>query len=272
LFSLFTVAEKRGKDMRLKAETIATLLCAFLFNCLAFASPVVEADSPRQRLYVDPRDNEFFNETTPVGSTFIVSVKSADWKPPGVYGYQFVLCYNNTLLEAVSAEYPEDHWLKPSIPILTGTIFDGPMKPVIDQPRGCVTAAFSLLSPDVARTGGGTLITVTFKIIQAPTEGNLSCTLEIRDVIMVDPTTGQAIPPNQYDAANGNYLLSTTDPPFAKEDLNEDGRVNILDMFQVMFAYNSRPCDARWNPKADVNGDGLINILDVVQIAMAWTW
>lgn len=264
MFSLFTVAMKRGKDMRLKAETIATLLCAFLFNCLAFASPVVEADSPRQRLYVDPRDNEFFNETTPVGSTFMVSVKSADWKPPGVYGYQLALCYNDTILEAVSAEFPEDHWLKPSYPI-----FDGPQ---IGLSSGCVSAAFSLLSPEVARTGGGTLFTVTFKIIQAPTEGNLSCTLEIRDVIMADPTTGQAIPPNQYDAANGNYLLSTTDPRFAKEDLNEDGRVNILDMFQVMFAYNSRPCDARWNPKADVNGDGLINILDVVQIAIAWTW
>jgi endoglucanase len=50
-------------------------------------------------------------------------------------------------------------------------------------------------------------------------------------------------------------------------DLNKDGKVNILDLFIVAMAFNTRPGDARWNVVADVNNDGVVDITDVWTIA-----
>jgi len=55
-----------------------------------------------------------------------------------------------------------------------------------------------------------------------------------------------------------------------REDLNEDGKVDILDLAVVCKAYGSYPGHPRWNPKADIIPDLIINILDVVKIAKAF--
>ena len=52
-----------------------------------------------------------------------------------------------------------------------------------------------------------------------------------------------------------------------REDLNEDGKVDILDLAMLCKAYGSYPGHPRWNPKADIIPDGMINVLDVVKIA-----
>jgi len=254
-----------------KAVGLVLLLSTVLglFPTLAFKS--IKAGIQRSKIYVDPKDNEFLTRTTPVGSNFTVSVKSADWTSPGVYSYQLTLLYNNTLIEAVATEFPKNHWLEPSTPIIYRFLIEGPPNPDIRQDQGLVDAAFTLLGEEFGRTGGGTLFTVAFKIMQIPPKGeNLSCTLELENVIMVDPDA-EAFPSDQYDIVKGNYLISAADPTI-KEDLNQDGTVNILDMAVVALAFHSHPSDARWNPKADLNGDGEVNIIDVALIARAWTW
>lgn len=50
-------------------------------------------------------------------------------------------------------------------------------------------------------------------------------------------------------------------------DLNKDGKINIIDLFIVATAFNTRPGDARWNVVADVNNDGVVDITDVWSIA-----
>lgn len=50
-------------------------------------------------------------------------------------------------------------------------------------------------------------------------------------------------------------------------DLNKDGKVNILDLFIVAMAFDTRPGDARWNVVADVNNDGVVDITDMWSIA-----
>jgi hypothetical protein len=50
-------------------------------------------------------------------------------------------------------------------------------------------------------------------------------------------------------------------------DVNEDGTVNILDIFLVAKAFNSKPGDENWKAVADLNNDNIINILDVFAIA-----
>jgi hypothetical protein len=53
-------------------------------------------------------------------------------------------------------------------------------------------------------------------------------------------------------------------------DLNEDGVVNILDLFIFARAYGSVPGGERWDPRADLNGDGIVNILDGVAIGRSF--
>jgi hypothetical protein len=50
-------------------------------------------------------------------------------------------------------------------------------------------------------------------------------------------------------------------------DLNNDGTVNILDIFMVAKAFGSIPGDKNWNAVADLNTDSIINVLDVYAVA-----
>jgi len=239
----------------------ATLLSAITLGlCLNLIASTLEAEEQKPRLYVDPRHNRFYKSITSIGSTFHISVKAANWAPPGVFSYQLRLTYNKTLLEPTEARFPGDHWLKPSTPRQ-----DGPQSPEINHQEGFISAVFTLLAPDVARTGGGTLFTATFKINQAPAVGQrLTCLLGVTDVMMVNPDAN-VIPADEYSIVDAEYSFS------AREDLNLDERVNILDVAIWAVAFHAKPTDSRWNSKADLNDDQEINIIDMTYIAKAWT-
>jgi PKD repeat protein len=53
-------------------------------------------------------------------------------------------------------------------------------------------------------------------------------------------------------------------------DLNEDGKVDILDLAIFARAYGSIPGSDRWNARADLDGNHVINILDGVVIARSY--
>jgi len=52
-------------------------------------------------------------------------------------------------------------------------------------------------------------------------------------------------------------------------DVNEDGRVDDPDAYEVMLILGSKPGNTNWNPDADVNGDEIISVLDVI-IVRIW--
>jgi len=54
------------------------------------------------------------------------------------------------------------------------------------------------------------------------------------------------------------------------EDLNQDGRVDIIDVTVAVDAYGSRLGDNSWNPNADVVSNGRVDVYDVVRIAGAF--
>jgi hypothetical protein len=58
-------------------------------------------------------------------------------------------------------------------------------------------------------------------------------------------------------------LLRHSPGNFASEDLNHDGKVDILDAFQLARELHS---GSPPSPSHDVNGDGLVNQLDVERI------
>jgi len=50
-------------------------------------------------------------------------------------------------------------------------------------------------------------------------------------------------------------------------DINEDGIINIKDLFLVARAFGTRPGDGYWNPLADVEMDEIVNIKDLFKVA-----
>jgi len=50
-------------------------------------------------------------------------------------------------------------------------------------------------------------------------------------------------------------------------DVNDDGTVNIKDLFLVARAFGTIPGESNWNPIADVTMDEIINIRDLFEVA-----
>jgi hypothetical protein len=189
---------------------ITAFLPIILILTMMITLSIGRVQAQKASVYVDPKNNVFSVDTTPVGTNFTISIKASDWPSPGVFSYQLELDYNNSLLEAVEASMPTDHWLKPSVP--TGIFVVDPG--TINQTLGTVTFAATLLGSEAAKTGSGTIATITFKITQAPTVGNLSSTLSLppSKTIFVDPNSLE-IPQTEYDIVDGNYVYMGAAPP-----------------------------------------------------------
>lgn len=216
-------------------------------------------------VYVQPKDNFFTNSTKKVGDNFTINVNAANWTAPGVFGYAFKLLYNSSLLEAVSADIPDDHWLEPAN-ASNISIFDNG---TVNQAAGYVSFNVTLLGSEQGKTGDGTISTVTFKILLASPGGMVTCIFDISNIILKDPT-GTVITQDQYNVVNGNYKLSSITA--IGPDINGDGKVNIEDIVIWGQAFGATPTSPRWNPKVDLNSDGKIDVRDAVFIAQHWTF
>lgn len=53
-------------------------------------------------------------------------------------------------------------------------------------------------------------------------------------------------------------------------DVNDDGRVNVLDMIRVGMVWGLACEDPPFLPE-DINQDGLVNVLDMIIIGIFWT-
>jgi hypothetical protein len=65
-------------------------------------------------------------------------------------------------------------------------------------------------------------------------------------------STPQLLQTDVYDS--GNFVLG---------DVNQDGKVNWIDLWLITKALGSSPGSPRWNLACDLNGDGKINIKDL---------
>jgi len=52
------------------------------------------------------------------------------------------------------------------------------------------------------------------------------------------------------------------------EDVNGDGKVDILDVSMAVEAFGSSPGSTRWNPNADINSDGIVELFDLYLISL----
>jgi len=141
---------------------------------------------------------------------------AADWVDPGVYGYQLNFAYDSSMLQNVSAAIPAGNWFTPADPTKVFTVDAGtPHSATPPSTTATFSFAVSLLSPEVAKTGGGVIATVTLKIIAAPAAGQkLESLLQLTDVIMVDPTTGLGYPLSSFDNVPATFTYATPPPPW----------------------------------------------------------
>ena len=171
-----------------------------------------------------------------VGEQLIVTVDIANGD--GVAGYQGTLHFDPLALQFVSLEHGT---------YLSNNAFLVPTNVTADA----VTFAQIIAAQDVtASSTEGTLVTITFDVLDTKTS-----MLNLSEIII----SGLAGAQFQVIIENAEIL----EPPKTPWDVNNDGRVNILDLTFVAshFGEENPP------PEADVNGDGKVNILDLTLVA-----
>ena len=195
---------------------------------------------------VDVRDDIFSLSigTIPVrfGNTFTLLLTVND--VPDLAGWQTDISFDPDVFEVV--EVNEGDFLKTE----SGDTFF--LQGTINNTAGKITS-ISAAKLKGSGSGTGTLLLVTF---------NAKAVGETRVLLsnfFAGTSGGETI---SSDAPE--ITITIEDRAFPAWDVNQDGRVNILDLSLVAQNLGG---DAASNPKADVNGDGIINILDLIVVA-----
>ncbi|MCG9128388.1 hypothetical protein JT359_12375 [Candidatus Poribacteria bacterium] len=174
-------------------------------------------------------------ESPPVGEQLIISIDIDDGF--NVLGYQGKLQYDTTALRFVSLHHGT---------YLSGSILSVPTSVEND----CIV--FAQISKDtITAEPSGTLVNITFEVIDAK-----ASELILND-FLISARRGVELPTT---VKNAKILEPTPKTPW---DVNDDGKVNILDLTFVASYFG----DENAPSNADVNGDGTINILDLTLVA-----
>ena len=175
-------------------------------------------------------------ESLAVGEQMFLNIQIRE--AGSVSGYELTVGFDSTALryiEGANADYlPADAFTIP---------------PIVTENTAYMTATSGA---EVAPASEGTLATLTFEVIAAK-----GSTIELMDVILSD-SAGMSLP-----VTSEHGRIVTTELPVTW-DVNEDGKVNILDLTLVASNLNA---DVPINPRVDVNKDGNVNILDLVLVA-----
>jgi hypothetical protein len=111
-------------------------------------------------------------------------------------------------------------------------------------------------------SGSGVLFTITFKVIAEGEDQITFANVVLAAFPNVTKWCTESSIPIEHITEDGT--VRTRFP--LKEDVNADGKINLLDVVVAATAYASRPGDPNWNPYADLDGDGRITIFDLVKI------
>lgn len=119
-------------------------------------------------------------------------------------------------------------------------------------PDGTASVTLGAISLTNEVNNDGTLATIIFEVIAVKPS-----TVILSDVLLTD-SVGNSTKPII------NAFTEITEPDFVREDVNEDGFVNILDIVFIAANIGKTGRNA-----ADVNADGIVNIVDLALVAAA---
>ena len=177
-------------------RSISISLVAMLLIGMAAIFPVkaVTAD-----LYIDPAASTFYSDTTHVNDTFSVDVKVAD--VTNMFAYEFKMKYEYAVINLISAVRPAGHFLDPVDP-LKGMVVVWNLNYADDGTNRTIYLGFTLLAPEAARSGNGTLVTLTFKVIAAaPWMGSVTATIDLFASKLADNTASPIV----HTETDGTY-------------------------------------------------------------------
>lgn len=167
-------------------------------------------------------------ESPAIGEVFEININIVGGQD--VRGYEIIVEYDSNSLGYVSHTHGD---------YLSDDVYEGPT--VSKQGK----VSFSLVSTAGAGDGGGTLATITFKVVSRKASTiSLSATLSNSD--------GTRLP---YIVISGKVI----EPPW---DVNGDGSVDILDLSFVAARFGQAD-----QTEADLNRDGIIDIKDLITVA-----
>ncbi len=128
------------------------LLCILIIVFILY-NGAKTANAQETVVYVDPPSYE----VQQVGDTFSINVSIAN--VADLYGYEFTLWYNTTMMDCIGVEWPSDHFLKPVSPPLFKWA-------IINDTLGGVKAIATLTGKDEPpKNGSGVLVTITFRAV-----------------------------------------------------------------------------------------------------------
>ena len=210
---------------------------------------------------IEPNGFAFSTESTLVelDSTFTFNIDALFVRD--LTGWQCGISFDPNLLEAV--EVIEGDFLSSDA---TQTFFTKDPEDNIDNENGLITDLSVLRIDGTGLNGSGPLLSIKFKaknvgkVIFTPGD----CTLGDSDGVELP----SVVPYLEIEIVE--ELPTPEEDIFAgpKEDINMDGKINILDLI-VVTKHFGEPV-AENNKRADVNSDRVINILDLVAVANAF--
>ena len=200
---------------------------------------------PEVKVQTSPLSGHTANRT----EIFSINVTVSD--VVNLYGYEFGLAYNASLLDVVNVQV--GNFLKEPYYVY---------KFNVNHTSGNVTlgvASQSALPVAPPANGSGLLATISFTTISVVwPDPAQNTSLHLYDTVL--KTNLDVLIP--HDSVDGFYEYVP-----APGDANSDGQVNVLDLRIVARAYGTRPGDLYWDPRADLNRDGLINVFDLVLVS-----
>ena len=176
-----------------------------------------------------------------IGDTFTLDLSAEN--VPNLAGWQFDITFDSDVLEAV--EVNEGDFLKKGG---ATTFFQ---KGAIDNATGKITGLSAARISESGVSGTGTLLSVTFS---AKVGGKTQVALRDFEFGSISGEVVPTVPPE--------IVIDIGDQP--AWDVNQDGRVSILDMILVAQRFGET---AAANSGVDINDDGVISILDLILIA-----
>jgi predicted nuclease with TOPRIM domain len=183
-------------------------------------------------IYINPE-----NSSARVGRTFSINISASNVSPPGLWAYEFKLYYNRSLLEAVSAKIPSDHFLKSTLS-LNGTFILDPG--TINQTEGTVSFVATLIGAEPGKTGNGTLANITFAIIAAGKSD-----LRIGGYLTSEPKfidgNGSIIPNTDYSLTDGHAEGLPPSPPTIPSPPSTPGKQTFAFHFTRLYGYLTFP-------------------------------
>lgn len=170
--------------------------------------------------------------------------------------FQFEIGFTGAVVNIANAS---DVLLGPFLGSTGGTVI--PVGPDIDNTAGTVVYGAATFGAQAGPNGSGVLATITW------TGGGEGTTaLDLRNV-QVSDVNGVVVPVNEVD---GEIVVRKG----FWADVNDDGRVDIIDIQLVCAHWNTHLGEANYDPRFDVDnegqGDGDIDIIDIQLVASWW--